>query len=144
MTTRREPTRRNGFALVSAIFLLVVLAALGAFMATVTTLQHAGSALDVAGTRAYYAARTGIDWGAARTADAAFCSANPSTTIAVGALSVTVECATVAAGNPVEPGLVGIYALTATACNEPGGGSCPGAAAAANYVERRMTALLER
>ncbi|MEO7031146.1 MAG: hypothetical protein ABI075_02240 [Burkholderiaceae bacterium] len=55
---------QRGFSIVSAIFLLVVLAALGAFMLTFSTAQHISSALDVQGARAYHAARAGIDWGA--------------------------------------------------------------------------------
>ena len=55
--------RSAGFALVAAIFLLVVLAALGAFIVTISTSQQMGSALDVQGERAYQAARSGIEWG---------------------------------------------------------------------------------
>ena len=55
-------SRPRGFALVSAIFLLVVLAALGAFMVTMSTVQHTTSAQDVQGSRAYQAARAGIEW----------------------------------------------------------------------------------
>ena len=51
---------QGGFAIVSAIFLLVVLAALGAFMLTFSTVQHATSAQDIQGSRAYWAARAGL------------------------------------------------------------------------------------
>ena len=54
---------QRGFTIVSAIFILVVLAALGAFVVTVSTNQQIGSALDVQGTQAYQAARSGIEWG---------------------------------------------------------------------------------
>ena len=56
--------RLAGFTIVTAIFLIVVLAALGAFVATVSGLHHSSSALDLQGTRAYQAARAGIAWGA--------------------------------------------------------------------------------
>jgi len=46
----------GGFAIVSAIFLLVVLAALGAFMVTFSTTQHTAAATDLEGTHAYQAA----------------------------------------------------------------------------------------
>jgi len=60
----RSTTRHlRGFALVSAIFILVVLAALGAFIVNISTSQQIGSALDVQGVRAYQAARAGIEWG---------------------------------------------------------------------------------
>ncbi|MCX7175579.1 MAG: hypothetical protein NT159_16960 [Proteobacteria bacterium] len=55
--------RQHGFSIVTAIFILVVLAALGAFIVTVSTNQAVGSALDVQGSRAYQAARSGIEWG---------------------------------------------------------------------------------
>ena len=42
---------QRGFAIVSAIFLLVALAALGGFIATVSTTQHIGSAQDFQGTQ---------------------------------------------------------------------------------------------
>lgn len=54
----------RGFSLVSAIFLLVVIAALGTFAVTLSTTQHQSVALDVMGARAYQAARAGIEWGA--------------------------------------------------------------------------------
>lgn len=55
---------QDGFSLVSAIFLLVVIAALGAFAVTLSTTQHQSAALDVMGSRAYQAARAGIEWAA--------------------------------------------------------------------------------
>lgn len=55
---------QQGFSLVSAIFLLVVIAALGTFAVTLSTSQQQSSALDVMGARAYQAARAGIEWAA--------------------------------------------------------------------------------
>ena len=60
---RSTPKRLRGFAIVSAIFILVVLASLGAFIVNISTSQQIGSALDVQGVRAYHAARAGIEWG---------------------------------------------------------------------------------
>ena len=59
-----NPQSSKGFSLVSAIFLLVVIAALGTFAVTLSTTQQQSAALDVVGTRAYHAARSGIEWGA--------------------------------------------------------------------------------
>jgi MSHA biogenesis protein MshP len=56
--------RQKGFALVTAIFILVVLAGLGAAMVTISTSQHTTLAMDIQSTRAYQAARAGIEWGA--------------------------------------------------------------------------------
>ena len=126
MTT--PPEQSAGFALISAIFLLVTLSALGAFIAVVTTNAHMASALDLATVRTYYAARAGIEWGAAQTTNPAFCAANPSSNIgALDGVSISVVCATVAAGDSVEQGLGRIHAITATACTHPRDTStCPG------------------
>jgi MSHA biogenesis protein MshP len=55
---------QRGFSLVSAIFLLVVLAALGAAMVTFSTSQSQSEAIDVLGSRAYQAANAGVEWAA--------------------------------------------------------------------------------
>lgn len=61
---RMRACAQRGFSLVTAIFLLVVLAALGAAMATFFVAQQQSAALDVLGSRAYQAARAGIEWAA--------------------------------------------------------------------------------
>ncbi|MEO8332274.1 MAG: hypothetical protein ABI479_07555 [Gallionella sp.] len=53
-----------GFSLVSAIFLLVVVAALGAFAVTLSTTQHQSQAMEIMGARAYQAALAGVEWAA--------------------------------------------------------------------------------
>lgn len=55
-------TRQKGFSLVSAIFLLIILAALGAYMVTIGSTSRATSTAALQGARAYQAARSGIDW----------------------------------------------------------------------------------
>jgi MSHA biogenesis protein MshP len=93
----------RGFSLVSAIFLLVVLAALAAAIVNVSTTQHTASALDVLGAQAYQAARAGAEWGLYRyrSAPAAYCNnaaASDTQTFALPAgatlasFSVTVSC----------------------------------------------------
>lgn len=57
-----RPAQR-GFVLASAIFLLVIMAALAAFMVQVSVSSQTASALDVQGARAYQAARLGIEAG---------------------------------------------------------------------------------
>ena len=53
---------QKGFSLITAIFLLVVLGGLGAVMMTFFSAQQQSSAQDVLGSRAYPAARAGIEW----------------------------------------------------------------------------------
>ena len=53
----------RGFASIAAIFLLVVMAALGGFMLTFSNAQQLTSAQDLKGSQAYWAARAGLEWG---------------------------------------------------------------------------------
>ncbi len=141
---KRRPHR--GFALVSAIFLLVVLASLGAFAVSISNSLHIGSALDLQGVRAYQAARTGLEWGAYQvvvTNVGAACPAPTNLTMPAGAttlsgITVTVLCAQDGAvGN-------GVFRITATACNQPAGGSCPNTVNPTElYVERRAEMFLQ-
>lgn len=55
-------SRQKGFSLVSAIFLLIILAALGAYMVTIGGTSRATSTAALQGARAYQAARSGIEW----------------------------------------------------------------------------------
>ncbi|MFA7269404.1 MAG: hypothetical protein WC073_08680 [Sterolibacterium sp.] len=153
--------RQNGFTIVSAIFILVVLAALGAFMVTVSTTQQIGSALDVQGSRAYQAARSGIEWGVFQVqATPAYnfghasvdpntrgCPASPTsfsfpvTAATLTGFTVTVTC--VATVDPRGLGAPIIFTVTATACNQPVAGTCPNTSmgpTAPNsfYIERRL------
>jgi len=73
--------RQGGFSLATAIFILVILAALGAAMVTFSGAQQATVAMDIQSARAYQAARAGIEWGAYRALkDATFtCAGTPFT-----------------------------------------------------------------
>jgi MSHA biogenesis protein MshP len=55
--------RQRGVSLVAAIFVLVVLAALGGYIASISVFQHAGSTLSMQQVRASAAAAAGVDWG---------------------------------------------------------------------------------
>jgi MSHA biogenesis protein MshP len=63
-------SRRNqrGVALLAAIFLLVVLGGLTAYMVSLSASQHSTSMWAVQGARAHYAAQSGLQWGAAQLA----------------------------------------------------------------------------
>ena len=55
--------RERGFSLITAIFLLVILAGVGAFIVTIGAVQQTTVSSSIQGARAYQAARTGIEWG---------------------------------------------------------------------------------
>jgi MSHA biogenesis protein MshP len=73
---------QQGFSLVSAIFLLVVLAALGAAMVSFSTAQNQSLSIDVLGSRAYQAANAGVEW-AAFTLESAPAASFPAATVFV-------------------------------------------------------------
>jgi len=141
---------QRGFSLVSAIFLLVVIAALGTFAVTLSTAQHQSAALDVMGSRAYQASRAGIEWAAFQITQssvpvvgsgvAAACqsgSAPPQPTLPAGtqlsAFSVNVACSAV----PYVDGTSGwIYQVSSVAATQGLAAGNPG------YVERQMTAKI--
>ncbi len=68
------PRRQRGFALVVAIFLLVVLASLGVYIVKISGVQHATVNMALLGSRAFEAARTGIEWGAFQALDSGACT----------------------------------------------------------------------
>lgn len=147
---------QTGVALATAIFLIVVLAGLGAIAVTVSGLQHTSSARDVMGAKAYQAARAGLEWGAhkvlqqAAAPGAGVCPAATQIAMPAGTdltgLTVNIDCArtianegarTAAGGNPLE-----FYVITATSCNQP---PCPNTAAPGPaYVERQLQATIGR
>lgn len=145
----------RGFSLVTGIFLLVVLSALGAFMVVFTGLQQNTVQNDILGVRAYYAARAGIDWAvyqvtdpdnAAPPAPPAFpaCPAGNVTGLG-GSLApfvVTVTCsgpfAAEEAGREIRT-----YSITATACNQAVCVIAP-AVPPTGYVERQLSVTVTR
>lgn len=130
---------QSGFSLVTAIFLLVVLAGLGAAIVNVSTMQHTSSAMDVQGARAYQAARAGVEWGVYRQLIGTSCAGAtsfvpPAPTLS--AFTVTVTCTSVTNNNAAPP--ITVYQITSNACNQPAAGSCPGASGGVDYIERQM------
>ena len=142
---------QRGFSLITAIFLLVVLAGLGAAMTTFFTAQQQSSALDVLGARAYHASRAGIEWGAFQVLQnpggpfSQGCEAVPGVAVVqiipplagtLAGFTVTVTCTYFLAQENAIP--VRIYQLNSVAVTT---GFVQGQA---NYVERQSTAGIER
>lgn len=125
---------QRGFSIVSAIFLLVVLATLGVFMVTFSTVQHTTSAQDVRGAQAYQAARAGIEWGTYQVLRAGSCVATQALGNVTG-FAVTVQCAQ--SGTYTEGvTAVTVYRITSTANS--------GAVGSLGYVERQLQATVSR
>src|SRR5882762_10170052 len=71
----------RGFAMITAIFLLVILGSFAAFAVTFSTNTAATHAISVQGVRAYEAARTGLEWATYQVKD-------PNGTLAPGATNL--------------------------------------------------------
>src|SRR5450830_1696173 len=118
---------QSGFSMVAAIFLLVVLAALGAFMVTFSNTQHMTSAQDIQGSRAYWAARAGTAWVIGSI------SATP-TTFSVDGFALSVTCVLTQYD---EGGIVKrVFNITSTAATG-------GAVGNIGRVERSLSATVE-
>ncbi|MEO8153963.1 MAG: hypothetical protein ABI605_12895 [Rhizobacter sp.] len=132
---RAAPQR--GFAMVAAIFLLVVLGLLGGLMLSLTTSQQTSAVRDLLGSRAYYAARTGLEWGAYQAVQANSCPAASALPNAVVATGFSVQIACVASGPYNEAGNpVTLYQITATAS--------AGTAGAHDNAERQLQAIVSK
>jgi len=107
---------QRGVSLITAIFLLVVLSALGVMMLTFFTAQQQSSTVDVLGARVYQAARAGVDWGAFQVLQSGV-GCVPTSTVTLGGtlapFNVVVNCSSTAYTEG--GGSVTVYSITSTA-----------------------------
>jgi MSHA biogenesis protein MshP len=136
-------SRQRGVTIVTAIFLITVLALLGAFVVSVAGFQQKSSQLDIQGARAYQAARAGIEWGAyqsLRGANVPPAACFGATDLTFAGTSLNGFTTTVSCNRTTHTELattVTMDQITAVACNALP--PCPSAAPAADYVERQIT-----
>jgi MSHA biogenesis protein MshP len=136
-----QERRQRGFALVAAIFIIVVLAILGIMMMTIGGTQRATASAAVQGARAYHAARSGIEWGAFQAFNTALgttCGLDPATVTSgpfalagpgLGGFTVTVQC-TYTPHREHGPPDYNVFFITSTATSGSFGDSA--------YVSRRI------
>jgi MSHA biogenesis protein MshP len=156
MSGCRASSPEGGFAFIAALFLLVVLGAFVAFVTTISMNAQSAGALAVQGTRAYEAARAGVEWATYQVLDPRqaingtvttppACFASPSTPALPGDLarfSLSVTCTRYpdnsAAPNYYEEGSLRtvVYDVTSTATQ--------GTPGAADYVERQLQVRIEQ
>ena len=143
--------RLGGFALASAIFLLVILAALGAYILNVSSSQQLGMAIDISGERAWQAADAGMEWVRYKLASNPGSPSCPATTSfgfpgtsTLADFYVTVECTqlTVAPAADVLSTPTWVFEVKATACSPANAGQCPGTPTALSYAERQLQGLI--
>ena len=128
-------SRQTGFTLITALFLLVVVAGLSVYMITIRNVQQSTVVFAQQGARAMQAARAGIEWGIYQAMDTIPVCGNSTfsaTGTALSAYSITVECTSSAhdeAGVPIVT-----YVLTSEAET--------GAPGSLDYVYRSLRATV--
>lgn len=146
MRSSRFGLWQQGITLISAIFLLLLMSVLAAAMVRFVSGSHRSMAADIEGSRAYQAARAGIEWGLYQldpndqqsTVTAISCPAtNPASLTAIPGFTVSVACEVFpASGSYSESSRsIRIFRLTATATST---------AVSAPGVERQVVVVAEK
>ncbi len=134
---RRSAPRPRGFAMVAAIILLVILGLLGGLIVSLSTSQQISAVRDLLGSRAYYAARAGIEWGTYQAVQASSCPLTAPLPAAVAATGFSVQVTCALSGPYDEAGVaVTLYQITATATT--------GTLGTHTYVERQLQAVVSK
>lgn len=136
------PRRQDGVGIVTAIFLLVVLAGLGVAMVGLVTSQQASSNLDLQGARAYQAARAGLEWGLFQQTRVKACSATTTTPVTMPATSTLARFTVVVTCMPRGSAGVTQTVISAIACNIPDAQGTCGGSPNPEYVSRSVEAQL--
>lgn len=141
---------KRGLTMITILFVLVVLTALGAAVTQIALRQQLGSAAEVESARALQAARAGLEWAAfqvlrnpAPPAAAPACFAATSFTVGgIDGFTVSVSCERTPTSGTVADGATDLafFRLVANACNAPSAGACPATGTPrTTYVERQLT-----
>lgn len=126
---------QRGVSIITAIFLLLLLAGLGALMATLSMTQNMTSAQDVLGSRAYQAARAGLEWGVYRALRDGVCANSsplPALDDDLQQFTVVVQCT--AMSTTEADATVTVYRIVSVATS--------GTLGRPNYIERQLEAIL--
>ena len=122
--------RSSGAALITALFLVAVLAAIGIAMSRLSNVENDTRTKAVLASRVYYGAKAGLDWGIQQAIAGGSCvGGTPALGGGLTGISVTVGCtpSTHGAGDLV-------YYITSTATT--------GTVGSVSYAERRMEATV--
>jgi MSHA biogenesis protein MshP len=114
--TAQHHARARGFSLIVTLFVILVLAGLGAFALQVALTQQQTASFGLLNARAQAAANSGIEYGANQALLASSCPASTTlnlTAIGLAGFAVTVTCS--ASTHDIKGTLYQAYVLTATA-----------------------------
>lgn len=121
---------QRGFSLVPALFLLVVLAALGIVAVRLAGVQHQTVVLAMQSGRAYAAARSGVEWSAYQALNNGSCGAATLSLTEGGLAGFTVETDCSSTSHAEGPNTVNVYVIDAFAWSGSYGNP--------DYVSRRI------
>ena len=122
---------KNGFALISAIFILVILSLMGVFMVRIFAVGSITTTFAIQGVRAYYAAQSAYEWGAYQAVVNSSCAASTTVTLSQAALSgfsAVVQCSSVVTTEGT------LYTITAK--------SQKGTLGTIDYISRTITGIV--
>lgn len=131
---RVAPHRLRGFSLVPALFLLIVLAGLGAVAVRITGVGAQTVVLGMQTARAYAAARSGIEWASYRALVSGTCAPGSLALTEAGAAGFTVDTSCSSTTHTEGSSSVRIYVIEAFAH--------AGAYGTPDYVSRRLRATI--
>ena len=147
-----RPRSWQGFTMMSMLFILVALAALGVALASLSQRQQLGSAGELAAAKAYQAALAGLEWGSFQilpgsSQPACFGGKSLQLPDQLADFTVTITCTRTPTSGTLTDGSQTpvFYSLVATACNRPASGACPNAATTEpTYTERQLSRTLSK
>ncbi len=130
MSGATQNRRQQGLSLVPALFLLIVLAGLGAVAVRLTAVQQQTVVLAMQSARAYAAARAGIEWSAYEALVNGGCAAGTLSLTEAGLAGFTVDTSCASTAHSEGPDTVTVYFIEAFAY--------AGAYGTPDYVSRRV------
>ena len=123
-------SKQRGISLVPALFLMIVLAALGLVAVRFGAIQQQTVVLSMQSARAYSAARAGIEWGAYQALINSSCASASLALTEAGLAGFTVDTSCTSSTHSEGPNTVTIYVIDAFAYS--------GAYGTPDYVSRRV------
>lgn len=126
--------RQSGISLVPALFLLIVLAALGAVAVKLTAVQNQTVVLAMQSARAFAAARAGVDWSAYQALVNGSCGASTLVLTEAGLNGFSVDTICSVTTHAEGPLTVSVYTIEAFAR--------AGAYGTPDYVSRRIRSTI--
>ena len=128
------PGRQRGFALVAALFLMVVLASMGTYIVRISAIEHQTVNVALLGARAMHAARAGVEWGAFQAINVPACTTTTLTLTEGGLNGFEVDVTCSSSSHTEKGNTYSIYLIDVEAR--------AGVYGTPDYVSRRMQATV--